>query len=78
MKGARKCGKPLVVVQVPGEDGRLEHHRIEAESASAEHLREALGRIIAEPTKFRIGFKEKPTFKGHTPKLDGEVMPDAA
>ena len=30
-------------------------------------MREALGRIIAEPTNYRIGFKEKPTFKGHTP-----------
>jgi hypothetical protein len=74
MRGSRKGKvKPLVVVQLPGDDGRLEHyHRTEADSASAAHLREALDRIIEHPSTHRIGFKPKPTFKGHRPAKRGD------
>jgi hypothetical protein len=72
--------RPLVVVQVPGDDRRYEHyHRVEAESASAEHLRAALDRIITAPEAHRVTRAQKPRKwqEQSTHKPDGEVMPGA-
>ncbi len=75
MKAKRK---PVITVQLPdaGAKRLKDHfHRIEADSGSADDLHAALDRIIAEPVKHRIGFKEKPAFGRRRTQPDGETLP---
>jgi hypothetical protein len=37
----------------------------------------AVEEMLDDREAHTIGFSPKPTFKGHTPKPDGEVMPGA-
>jgi hypothetical protein len=66
---------PVVISIQHGDPRKQTYLRTTIGTLNKRAVLEAVETMLEKPSDFAIGTKPKPTFKGHKPKADAEVIP---